>query len=77
MSELHDFGDWRGSYPAHKHANGGGWVADTAIVPNGVMIPSSAQVGNYAKVADDFADHFCGAHFALRLRAQESVAQRG
>ena len=26
----HDFNDDNGLIPAHKHSNGGGWVADTA-----------------------------------------------
>ena len=27
-----DFNDGNGPVPAHKHPNGGGWVADTAKV---------------------------------------------
>jgi carbonic anhydrase/acetyltransferase-like protein (isoleucine patch superfamily) len=39
-----DFGD--GPVPAHKHLNGGGWVADTAKVEN------TAHVGENARVYD-------------------------
>ena len=29
-----DFEDGNGPVPAHRHSNGGGWVADTAQVSN-------------------------------------------
>ena len=32
MSDKFDFRDGNGLVPAHKHPNGGGWVADTARV---------------------------------------------
>ena len=30
--DYFDFDDGNGPVPAHKHPNGGGWVADTATV---------------------------------------------
>ena len=42
---THDFGN--GPVAAHKHPNGGGWVADSATVAD------SAYVGPDAKVYDD------------------------
>ena len=41
---MHDFGDGNGVVRAHRHAHGGGWIADTARVMD------SAYVGRYAKV---------------------------
>ena len=43
----HDFGDGEGLVPAHRHSNGGGWVADTAYVED------SVYVGEFAKVYGD------------------------
>ena len=43
----HDFGDGIGPVHAHQHANGGGWVADTANVD------ATAYVGPNARVCGD------------------------
>lgn len=51
-----DFRDGRGPVPAHQHANGGGWVANTATVAIPAYIGPDAQVfgltfvGPYAQV---------------------------
>jgi UDP-3-O-[3-hydroxymyristoyl] glucosamine N-acyltransferase len=39
-----DFGDGNGAVPAHKHPNGGGWVADTATVDDTAYVGPNAQV---------------------------------
>jgi UDP-3-O-[3-hydroxymyristoyl] glucosamine N-acyltransferase len=41
-NDVFDFGN--GPVPAHRHANGGGWVADTASVDAGVHVGPEAQV---------------------------------
>jgi hypothetical protein len=46
----HDFLDGRGQVPAHKHTNGGGWVADTARVDASAYVGPDAQVCGNAKV---------------------------
>jgi carbonic anhydrase/acetyltransferase-like protein (isoleucine patch superfamily) len=46
----HDFKDGIGRVFAHRHANGNGWVADTARVEEQVYIGPRAQVYNYACV---------------------------
>jgi len=46
-SNVFDFQDGKGPVPAHRHRNGGGWVADTASVAD------SAYVGPNAKVFDN------------------------
>lgn len=48
----HDFKDGKGKVFAHRHDNGGGWVADTAYVAPGVKVTRNAQVFDYAKVYD-------------------------
>jgi len=48
---MYDFGD--GPVPAHKHKNGGGWVADTASVDESVWVYGSAQVYGSAWVRDN------------------------
>jgi len=45
-----DFGDGKGPVPAHQHPNGGGWVADTAIVAATAYLGSSARVYGKARV---------------------------
>jgi len=51
MTETtHDFGDGKGPVPAHKHPNGGGWVADTAHVAATAHVGYGAQVYGYACV---------------------------
>jgi len=48
MSEEHNFGF--GLVPAHKHPNGGGWVANTAHVRADVYLGPEAQVFDQAWV---------------------------
>lgn len=48
----HDFKDGRGKVFAHRHDNGGGWVADTAFVAPSVRVTRNAQVYHNAKVYD-------------------------
>jgi outer membrane murein-binding lipoprotein Lpp len=51
MSDTHDFNDGNGPVPAHRHSNGGGWVADTAKVDESAYVGSDAQVYGYAQVS--------------------------
>jgi hypothetical protein len=44
-----DFGD--GPVAAHKHSNGGGWVADTAFVAETAYVGPDAQVYGTALVS--------------------------
>lgn len=46
----HDFGDGLGKVRAHRHVNGGGWVADTATVADEVFVARNAAVYHKAKV---------------------------
>jgi NDP-sugar pyrophosphorylase family protein len=50
MTMTYDFGS--GPVPAHKHVNGGGWVADTACVGGHAYVGSNARVGGHAWVGD-------------------------
>ena len=45
-----DFGDGKGPVAAHQHANGGGWVADTARVADTAFVGRRAQVSGNAQV---------------------------
>ena len=47
-STTHNFG--YGEIPAHKHPNGGGWVADTARVPDTLHVPETASIGDSASI---------------------------
>ena len=47
---THDFG--YGAVPAHQHANGGGWVADTASVEVTAYVGVNARVCGNARVCD-------------------------
>jgi hypothetical protein len=49
----HDFKDGNGKIFAHRHANGGGWVADTAYVSPAAQVTRNAQVYGLARVYDD------------------------
>lgn len=51
--QLFDFGDGNGPVPAHIHPNGGGWVADTAKVPDTAYVGPEAQVYGRAILTDD------------------------
>jgi carbonic anhydrase/acetyltransferase-like protein (isoleucine patch superfamily) len=46
----HDFKDGCGRVFAHRHINGGGWVADTAVVDDRVEVDKMAQVYHFAKI---------------------------
>jgi hypothetical protein len=47
---VFDFGDGNGPVPAHKHVNGGGWVADTAYVADTAFVGPEALVYGSARV---------------------------
>lgn len=49
----HDFKDGNGRVPAHKHDNGGGWVADTAIVDPGVYVGARCEIYDRAQVRNE------------------------
>ena len=40
---MFDFEDGNGPVPAHKHPNGGGWVADTATVADTAYVGANAE----------------------------------
>lgn len=44
MTQAFNFQDGNGEVPAHKHVNGGGWVADTATVSDAAYIGGDARV---------------------------------
>lgn len=46
----YDFKDGKGLVPAHKHPNGGGWVADSAKVSDKAYVGPEAQVFGEAEV---------------------------
>ena len=48
MTQTFDFGF--GPVPAHKHPNGGGWVADTAYVGPDARVFGNAVVGSNARI---------------------------
>mgnify|MGYP001617018501 FL=1 len=50
MVKTHDFGS--GLVPAHQHINGGGWVAETAVVSALVYVGLHAQIYENAQVRD-------------------------
>jgi hypothetical protein len=52
MTEYFNFEDGNGKVPAHKHPNGGGWVANTAYVADTAFVGHDARVFNYARVFD-------------------------
>lgn len=54
--EVHDFEDGLGLVPAHRHSNGGGWVANTAIVEANAFVGPEAQVYGNAHVMSGFID---------------------
>lgn len=78
----HDFKDGKGRVFAHKHDNGGGWVADTAYVAPGVKVSRSAQVYDFAKVYDackiTHNAQVCGnAHLYNCVTVRDSAIVRG
>lgn len=50
VKQQYDFEDGKGPVPAHKHCNGGGWVANTAHVRGTARVEGNAKVFGYAKV---------------------------
>jgi len=48
--QTYDFLDGNGPVAAHKHPNGGGWVADSATVAETAYVGLEAKVYGYAKV---------------------------
>lgn len=52
MTDTHDFNDGNGPVPAHRHVNGGGWVANTASVDDTAYIGRDAHVFGHAIVRD-------------------------
>ena len=52
MSEVFDFGDWNGPVAAHRHENGGGWVANTASVAPSAYVGPDARVYGMARIDD-------------------------
>ena len=48
-----DFLDGCGPVAAHQHENGGGWVADTAIVEDTAYVGPNARVSGSARVFGD------------------------
>lgn len=52
MTEYFDFEDGNGLVPAHRHSNGGGWVADTAYVAPTAYVGPNARVYHNARVCD-------------------------
>ena len=52
-AETYEFYEAEGPVPAHKHPNGGGWVADSAYVAKTARVGPDAEVSGYARVLDD------------------------
>ena len=50
---TYDFQDGKGPVPAHKHSNGGGWVAETASVSETSYVGPEAMVYGYARVYEN------------------------
>lgn len=49
MTTTFDFG--AGPVPAHKHKNGGGWVADSASVAESVYVGPQARISGTARMS--------------------------
>lgn len=52
-ASKHDFRNGEGKVFAHRHSNGGGWVADTASVAESVRVAAGCGVYGYARVTDN------------------------
>ncbi len=52
QSTSYDFEDGEGPVAAHRHPNGGGWVADTATVAESAFVGPTAVVFDAARVLD-------------------------
>jgi hypothetical protein len=49
---VYDFDDGNGLVAAHRHLNGGGWVADSAVVSDSAFVGPDALVFGNARVSD-------------------------
>lgn len=73
---IFDFNDGKGLVPAHRHANGGGWVSDTALVDESVYVGPHAIIHGCAKIKDDaFIDEY--ADVAGYCTIEDQVCIRG
>src|SRR5665213_1855058 len=52
-TETHDFENDEGPVPAHQHGNGGGWVANSAVVADTAFVGPNASVFGRARVLDN------------------------
>jgi carbonic anhydrase/acetyltransferase-like protein (isoleucine patch superfamily) len=50
VAETHDFYDGCGPVPAHRHVNGGGWVANTATVSRTAFVGPASAVFESSRV---------------------------
>lgn len=50
---MHNFQDGSGPVPAHRHPNGGGWVANTATVDDSAYVGPHASVFGRAHVLEN------------------------
>lgn len=72
----HDFQNGEGKVFAHRHSNGGGWVADTAYVAESVKVASGCGVYGCAKVTDNVT--LSGkAHIGDHARVMHNVSLSG
>jgi len=72
MNSTYDFG--AGPVPAHQHANGGGWVAETALVDVSAFVGPDARVSDNAEVSG-YAVVFGAARVSGTAEVSESVGQ--
>jgi hypothetical protein len=52
FAEMHDFEDGNGPVLAHRHPNGGGWVAETASAAKTAFVGPDASVFVFARLLD-------------------------
>ncbi len=71
IKETFDFGN--GPVPAHKHKNGGGWVADTAHVDETVFVGPNAKVYGFAKVYEEAKIYGCSKVFGRAIIRDHAV----
>ncbi len=73
----HDFQDGLGRVFAHRHANGGGWVADTAKVDEKVFVSKRAAIYHHAVVSGHVivqnSAQVCGAATVNALNGRANV----
>ena len=53
MNQTYDFQDGYGAIPAHRHPNGGGWIADSAAIDNTTFVHETACVGPRCRLGQD------------------------